>query len=106
MTIKSSQSKKTLRFAPVIRVSTEKQEAKGESLRLQRRQIQEYVNDLGGYIPEHCWVYSGQEHATPKQERAKLDLLLEDAAKDIFDAVIVCDPSRWSRDNARSKEAL
>lgn len=30
----------------------------------------------------------------------------EDSGKDIFDAIIVCDPSRWSRDNLRSKEGL
>jgi DNA invertase Pin-like site-specific DNA recombinase len=53
-----------------------------------------------------CWEYSGQEHATPDQERKKLDKLLSDTSKGIFDAIIVCDPSRWSRDNKKSKEGL
>ena len=97
---------KPIRFAPLIRVSTEQQEKKGESLRTQREQIQHYVKTLGGEIPERCWEYSGQEHATPGQERQKLDKLLEDSGKQVFDAVIVCDASRWSRDNEKSKAGL
>jgi len=61
-----------LRFAPLIRVSTEDQEKKGESLRTQKGQIKQYVKSLKGIIPDNCWIYSGQEHATPDQERAKL----------------------------------
>lgn len=95
-----------LRFAPLIRVSTETQERQGESLRTQRNQILQYVKSLGGVIPESCWIYSGQEHATPGQERQNLDKLLSDAGKNMFDAVIVCDASRWSRDNRKSKEGL
>jgi site-specific DNA recombinase len=95
-----------LRFAPIIRVSTEKQEQKGESLKTQTSQIIQYVKALDGAIPEYCWQYKGQEQATPNQERLKLDKLLTDASKDLFDAVIVCDASRWSRDNARSKAGL
>jgi DNA invertase Pin-like site-specific DNA recombinase len=95
-----------LRFAPLIRVSTEAQSQKGESLRTQAAQIREFVHSLGGTIPEYCWAYSGQEHATPDQERKKLEALLTDAARGKFDAVIVADNSRWSRDNRRSKEGL
>jgi DNA invertase Pin-like site-specific DNA recombinase len=95
-----------LRFAPIIRVSTEKQKKQGESLLTQHTQIQSYVETLGGVIPEHCYQYSGQEHATPNYERAKLEQLLQDSGKDLFDAVIVCDTSRWSRDNAKSKAGL
>ena len=95
-----------LRFAPLVRVSTESQERQGESLRTQRQQITQYVQALGGVIPDRCWDYSGQEHATPGQERAKLDKLLADAGKGLFDAVIVCDASRWSRDNGKSKAGL
>jgi site-specific DNA recombinase len=95
-----------LRFAPIIRVSTEKQAAKGESLKTQKKQIESFVQQLGGNIPLHCWRYSGQEHATPEQERQKLKNLLEDSDKDLFDAVIVCDASRWSRDNAMNKRGL
>ena len=95
-----------LRFCPLIRVSTESQERQGESLRTQRQQIIQYVKSLDGTIPEYCWKYSGQEHATPGQERAKLDQLLADAEKGLFDAVIVVDASRWSRDNSRNKAGL
>jgi len=96
----------TIKFAPLIRVSTEQQEQKGESLYTQKEQIENYVSQLGGVVPDICWSYSGQEHATPNQERVKLDKLLQDAGKDLFDAVIVCDVSRWSRDNKKSKEGL
>jgi DNA invertase Pin-like site-specific DNA recombinase len=95
-----------LRFAPLIRVSTEGQATKGESLKTQTAQIRQYVKSLGGIIPEHCWKYSGQEHATPEQERIKLEQLLADSSNGKFDAVIVCDASRWSRDNMKSKEGL
>lgn len=96
-----------LRFAPLIRVSTEGQAAKGESLRTQKSQIEQYVKLLGGIVSADGWTaYSGQEHATPDQERRKLDHLLQDAAKGRFDAVIVADASRWSRDNRKSKEGL
>jgi site-specific DNA recombinase len=96
----------TLRFAPLVRVSTEQQLKKGESLRTQKAQIQQYVKFLEGTVPDNCWKYSGQEHATPEQERLNLDNLLEDSSKNKFDAVIVCDTSRWSRDNLKSKEGL
>ncbi|HEA66901.1 MAG TPA: hypothetical protein ENI07_08800 [Desulfobacterales bacterium] len=95
-----------LKFAPLIRVSTETQEKQGESLRTQKKQIQGYVKNLNGVIPESCWQYSGQESATEGHERKKLEQLLTDSAKGIFDAVIVVDVSRWSRDNAQSKAGL
>jgi DNA invertase Pin-like site-specific DNA recombinase len=95
-----------LRFAPLIRVSTELQEKTGESLRTQRKQIEDAVDALGGTIPKSCWQYSGQEHATAGWEREKLDKLLKDATKDKFDAVIVADATRWSRDNQKSKDGL
>ena len=95
-----------MKFAPLIRVSTEKQADKGESLNTQKKQITGYVEQLNGNIPEDCWKYSGQEHATVGEERQNLDQLLHDATKDKFDAVIVCDVSRWSRDNLKSKQGL
>ncbi|MBU0965476.1 MAG: recombinase family protein [Proteobacteria bacterium] len=95
-----------IRFAPIVRVSTEKQEQQGESLRTQKSQLVQYAKSLGGVIPEFCWQYSGQEHATPDFERRKLEKLLKDSSKGIFDAVIVTDASRWSRDNRKSKEGL
>ena len=95
-----------LRFAPLIRVLTEQQERQGESLHTQQKQIIQYVKALNGTFPDNCWRYSGQEHATIGEERKKLDRLLSDACKDKFDAVIVCDVSRWSRDNLKSKQGL
>jgi len=95
-----------LRFAPIIRVSTEKQQKKGESLETQKKQIISYVKNLDGIIPDNCWKYTGQEHATAQFERQKLNQLLSDSDKNKFDAVIVCDASRWSRDNRKSKEGI
>lgn len=96
---------KPLRFAALIRVSTEKQAAKGESLRTQAKQIEQAVASLGGKIVAR---YGGQEHATEGWEKQQLDRLLSDAAKTRrdFDAVMVADASRWSRDNAKSKAGL
>ena len=95
-----------LKFAPLIRVSTEQQQKQGESLRTQKAQIIQYVKNLNGVIPESCWRYSGQEHATEGFERKILEQLLDDSGKDIFEAVIVTDASRWSRDNLKSKAGL
>lgn len=95
-----------LRFAPLIRVSTERQEEQGHSLRVQREQIIQYVDMLGGTIPDVCWKYSGQEHATENYERRRFDELLRDCSKDIFDAVIVTDATRYSRENAKSEEGI
>ncbi|HEY7328771.1 MAG TPA: recombinase family protein [Gemmataceae bacterium] len=91
------------RFGALVRVSTEKQEQQGESLRTQRKSNERDVERLGGTIVE--W-YGGQEHATPGWEHAEVDRLLLDAAKKRFDAVIVAYADRWSRDNAKSKEGL
>lgn len=94
-----------LRFAALIRVSTEKQAERGESLRTQAAQVEMAVGDLGGVIAKR---YAGQEHATAGWEREQLEKLLADAAKKSrpFDAVIVADPSRWSRDNVASEIGL
>jgi len=95
-----------LRFAPLVRVSTEKQEKMGESLRTQQAQIQQAVKALSGVLIPDPWRYSGQEHATPGFEKKRFDQLLKDAGRGLFDAVIVCDPSRWSRDNLKSSQGL
>ena len=87
-------------FAPLIRVSTETQAKKGSSLKTQRTYLEYAIKSLGGKV--YKW-YSGQEHATPDQNRAILDNLLSDASKGLFNAVIVCDHSRWSRDGKRSR---
>ena len=97
---------KAIRFAPLISVSTEKQSEVGESLAVQKSDIQRAVKNLGGIIPGHRWKYCGQEHATPDNERAKFKQLLLDSTKDLFDAIIVTDESRWGRDNKKSKEAI
>jgi DNA invertase Pin-like site-specific DNA recombinase len=92
-----------LRFGPLIRVSTEQQEKQGESLRTQRKQAEEDVSSLGGTIAG--W-YGGQEHATPGYEKKEVDRLVGDAARGVFDAVIVTNADRWSRDNAKSTQGL
>jgi site-specific DNA recombinase len=97
---------KLLRFAPLVRVSTESQEKTGESLRTQKSQIQQAVKTLGGVLIPDPWRYSGQEHSTPTFERKRFDQLLKDAGKGLFDAVMVVDPSRWSRDNVKSEQGL
>ena len=97
--------KQKIRFAALVRVSTERQADKGESLNSQSSQITQWVADQGGVIPDGCW-YRGQEHGTPGHEREIFDALLHDAIAGVFDAVIVVDPSRWSRDNRRSKDGL
>lgn len=101
----STSNKSKLRFAAFIRVSTEKQEQEGESLKVQEKQIVNAVKSIGGTIVKR---YGGQEHATAGFEREQLEQLLTDAAKKPrpFDAVIVADESRWSRDNAKSKQSL
>jgi DNA invertase Pin-like site-specific DNA recombinase len=88
-----------------LRVSTERQERKGESLLTQASQVEQAVASLGGTIVKR---YAGQEHATEGYERALLDRLLSDAQKvpRVFDAVIVADATRWSRDNVRSDTGL
>jgi DNA invertase Pin-like site-specific DNA recombinase len=95
------ESKRPLSFAPLVRVSTEKQEKQGESLNTQRMQLEAAIERLGGEV--YQW-YAGQEHATPDQDRRILEQLLRDATARKFNAVIVTDISRWSRDNGKSKE--
>jgi DNA invertase Pin-like site-specific DNA recombinase len=92
-----------LRFAALPRVSTEQQEKKGESLTVQRAQLERDIRRLEGTIAG--W-YGGQEHATAGWERKEIDRLIADAAKGKFNAVMVAYVDRWSRDNAKSKEGL
>ncbi len=92
-----------LKFAPLIRVSTESQAKKGESLHTQRKQAESAIKNLGGTISK--W-YSGQEHATPDQERKILKDLIDDAKLGKFNAIWITDTSRWSRDNKTSKKYL
>ena len=94
---------KPLIFAPLIRVSTEGQVKKGESLNTQRKQLETAIESINGTV--YKW-YAGQEHATPVQERKILNELIHDAQHKKFDAIMVTDMSRWSRDNQKSKEHL
>jgi site-specific DNA recombinase len=109
MSLKKTKAK-PIRFAALTRVSTEKQKLKGESLNTQKTQIESAVESLGGVIAAR---YAGQEHATAgwgttKYEREQLDKLLADAERKPrpFDAVIVADTTRWSRDNVSNETGL
>jgi DNA invertase Pin-like site-specific DNA recombinase len=102
-TMDNNQNNKPLRFAPLIRVSTERQEKQGESLRTQKKQLESAIQSLNGAV--YKW-YEGQEHGTPDYERKILEQLIKDAEKNKFDAIIVTDVSRWSRDNAKSAADL
>jgi site-specific DNA recombinase len=95
-----------LRVAPLVRVSTETQAQKGESLRTQIAMIQKAVESIGAVIPPELWCYVGQESATEKDERILLDKLLDDSGKGLFDALMVSDVSRWSRNNLKSEQGL
>ncbi len=95
--------KKGLRFAPLIRVSTEKQEKRGESLNTQQTDLIADIESMGGEIYKR---YEGQEHATPDYERRILDELISDATQNKFDAIIIWSIDRWSRDNERSATDL
>lgn len=94
---------KPIRFAALIRVSTEQQEKQGESLKVQKKQLAENIDRLGGVVTSN---YGGAEHGTEGYEKRELDRLLSDAAKNKFDAVMVTTPDRWSRDNSKSKQGL
>lgn len=94
-----------LRFAVLCRVSTEAQERRGESLKNQAEQMATAVATLGGTITRE---YAGQQHATAGYEHQLVEKLLHDARlkRKPFDAVMVADPSRWSRDNVANETGL
>ena len=95
-----------MRFGALVRVSTEKQAHRGESLRTQRSQIEAAVKSMEDGSTIEVW-YGGQEHATSGPwERQQLELLMTDAQARRFDAVICADATRWSRDNVRSDNRL
>jgi len=97
--------KEQLRFAGLVRVSTPGQKEKGASIDTQKNSINSSVEYLGGDPSSIKW-YAGQEHSTEGYERKICDQLLNDSEKNLFDAVIFYDLSRWSRDNLRSKTNL
>jgi site-specific DNA recombinase len=92
-----------LKFAPLIRVSTERQKQQGESLATQRTDLENDIKNMGGKI--YDW-YAGQEHATPDYERKILDRLISDAQQHKFDALIIWSLDRWSRDEVRGGQNL
>ena len=95
----SNEPTKGLRFACLCRVSTEDQ-AEGYSLDDQEDDLKEQVQELEGIV--YNKIFKGDEHGTPAYERKILDELMKDAANKKFDAVIVRDEQRWSRDLACS----
>lgn len=103
MVKEKSQTKAPPRFAALIRVSTERQEQKGESLRVQRQQIEDAVQAMGGKV---IGWYGGQEHGTPGYEKQEITRLLSDASRQRFNAFICSHPDRWSRDNEQSSDGL
>jgi DNA invertase Pin-like site-specific DNA recombinase len=97
---------KPKRFAALCRVSGEEQEKEGSSLEDQKEKLAADIKSLGGLIAnDDIDYYAGQEHATPdwREEREILEQLLCDAESRKFEAVIVYDLTRWSRDNETSK---
>jgi DNA invertase Pin-like site-specific DNA recombinase len=94
---------KPLRFAALVRVSTEEQEKQGESLNTQRTDNERSVAQIGGEVVE--W-YGGQEHATPGWEHDEVNRLLRDAQRKKFDAIVVAYIDRWSRDNSESNKGI
>lgn len=97
---------KPLRFAVLCRVSTEKQASdRMASLANQEKQTKAAIDAMGGTITRE---YKGNQHATPGYEKAMVERLLKDAQakRKPFDAVMVAEPSRWSRDNVANASGL
>jgi len=93
------------RFAILCRVSTEHQAKKGVSLDVQREMLIDYVELLGGVIPD-VEAYVGRESSSPGQERKIFDKLLKDAASNKFDAVMFADATRIGRSKKVTEEAI
>lgn len=99
-------NEKPLRFAILCRVSTEKQGGpRKTSLANQERQTRAAVETLGGTVTKE---YMGDQHATPGFEHEMVERMLADAQRKPrpFDAVMLDEPSRWSRDNVASATGL
>lgn len=92
-----------LRFAILARVSTEGQEKEGTSLEVQQKTLRECVERLNGTVVKE---YIGQESAMGTKERPIFDELLADCSRNLFDAVMVLDLSRWSRNPEKSRYGL
>ncbi len=85
-----------MRFAIYARVSSAGQEKDGYSLDDQVIRLTDYVHQLKGIVEK---TYIAQESATygKNKERPTLESMLRDAKNGIFDAVIVYDLSRLTR---------
>lgn len=91
----------TTKIAGLVRVSSAQQAGKGWEI-VQRRMIEEACEDLPGF--KIVKWYEGVESAT-KRKRPILDSLLADAERGLWDAVMVYDATRWSRNLKESEEA-
>ncbi|NNJ27305.1 recombinase family protein [Alienimonas chondri] len=96
-----SDKSKPLRIGGYYRVSTDDQADRGESLAVQKAAITSDAAALGGTVVE--W-YGGSEHGTAGHARPELARLLRDAEAGKFDAVMVFDLTRFSRDAATGEE--
>ncbi len=92
-----------MRFAILCRVSTEGQEKEGVSLEVQQKTLSKCVESLNGIITKE---YIGQESAMGKKDRPIFEELLSDCSRGIFDAVMVWDLSRWSRNPEKGRYGL
>lgn len=92
-----------LRFAILARVSTEGQEKEGTSLEVQQKTLSKCVEMLNGTVVRE---YIGQESAMGVKERPIFDDLLADCSRNLFDAVMMYDLSRWSRSPEKSRYGL
>lgn len=84
------------RFAIFARVSTRDQ-LTGHSLEFQIAHARQYIERVGGTVVKGC-VYSAQESASGGMAtRDELQRLLADAERGLFDAVVIQETSRLSR---------
>ena len=91
-------------FAILCRVSTADQADEGQSLVVQQKTLRKCVEMLNGTLVKE---YIGSESATAgEKERPILDEMLTDAQKKLFDALIVHDLSRLTRDPIKNKIIL
>ncbi len=92
------------RFAILARVSTQEQEKEGQSLEVQQKTLNQCVSMLSGVVVKE---YIGSESATSGEKRRPLlDEILNDARNKVWDAIMVYDLSRLTRDPIKSKVIL
>lgn len=89
----------TARVAAYTRVSTEKQEREGKSLRHQEAEIKAALQALGGNPARIAWYGQRTERGTtPAVERAEFMRLVTDIEAGRFDAVMFFNETRAARD--------